>query len=122
MSRQKQVLTAGIVNQGFNGNERAAGRKGIVSRADEMHLFFEIPVMQDHAHRDDVGFGQWIFEEITGSGTDAIAESGGCDVPLCDRLYGWQIKGGAAKMRMFLCDFNTEQAGRSADITKGFKV
>ena len=36
----------------------------VVCRADELHLFFQVPVVQNHPHCDDVGFGQRIFEEI----------------------------------------------------------
>jgi hypothetical protein len=52
----EDVLATSIVNQGFNGNERPAGRKSVVRQADEMHFLFEIPVVENHAHRDDVGF------------------------------------------------------------------
>jgi hypothetical protein len=41
MSRPKGILAAGIFNEGFNDDERAAGREGGVSRADEVYLFFE---------------------------------------------------------------------------------
>jgi len=31
-----------------------------------MHFLLEIPVLEDHAHRDDVSFRQGIFKEIAG--------------------------------------------------------
>src|SRR5262245_47529176 len=43
----KNVLATGIVNERFNGDERAAGRQRIVGGADELHLFLEIPVVKD---------------------------------------------------------------------------
>src|SRR5215510_12573900 len=53
--KAKDVLAACIVNEGFDGNKSAAGRKSVVSQADEMHFLFKIPVVEDHAHGDDVG-------------------------------------------------------------------
>jgi hypothetical protein len=35
----KGILAAGIVNEGFNDDECAAGREGVVSRADVVHFF-----------------------------------------------------------------------------------
>src|SRR4051794_19892980 len=104
----KNILAARIVNQGFDNNECTARRQGVVSRADEMHLLFKIPVVEYHAHRDDVGFGQRIFEEIATSGADAITEPGRCNVSFRDRLYRWQVERNARKMRMLPRNFNTE--------------
>jgi hypothetical protein len=39
--QSKGILAAGIVNEGFNDEERAAGLEGVVSRANEVHLFFQ---------------------------------------------------------------------------------
>jgi len=33
--------------------------------------------VEDHTHRDDIGSGQRIPEEIAGSGADAVTEPGG---------------------------------------------
>ena len=33
------ILAPRVVNQRFDGHERAAGRQGVVGRADEVHLF-----------------------------------------------------------------------------------
>lgn len=107
----EHVLTAGVVNESLNGNQGTAWRKRSIGRANEMHFLFEIPVMEDHTHRDDVCFGQRIFEEIPTSGSDAIAQPGCCDVLSRDRFNGRQIKGSAAQMRMLLCEFYREQAG-----------
>ena len=109
VQRQEQtkgILAAGIINEGFDHNESAAGREGVVGRADEVHLLLQIPVVQNHAHRDDVGLRQRIFEEITGRGADAILQSGGRDVSLRDRLHWRQIEADALEMRVFLRDFN----------------
>ena len=100
------VLAAGVVNQRFDGHQRTAGRQSVVGRADEVHLLLQIPVVQNHAHRDDVGLRQRVFEEITGRGADAILQSGGGDVFVRDRLDWRQIEADALEMRMFLRDFN----------------
>ncbi len=52
----------------------------------------KLKVVEDHAHRDDVGFGQWVFEEITGDGADAVAQPGCRDVSLRDRLHRRKIE------------------------------
>src|SRR4051794_15070507 len=66
----ENILAAGIVNEGFYGYERAARRKGVVDRPDEMHFLLKIPIVEDHAHGDDIGFGKRIFEEIAGCSAD----------------------------------------------------
>ena len=118
----KDVLAPGIVNKGFNRDQRAAGWKSVVSRADEKPLLFEIPVVEDHAHRDDVGFGQGISEEVTGSRADAVAEPCGRDVFLRDRLHRRQVEGSATKIRMSFRDFNRKQASRPAGVAQGLEV
>ena len=112
------VLAAGVVNQRFDGHQRAAGRQGVVGRADEVHLLLQIPVVQNHAHRDDVGLGQRVFEEIAGRRADAILQPGGGDVFLRDRLDRRQIEADALEMRMSLRDFDAKQAGRAADVAE----
>ena len=112
------VLAAGVVDERFDGHERAAGRQGVVGRADEVHLLLQIPVVQNHAHRDDVGLGQRVFEEITGRRADAVLQAGGGDVFFRDGFDGRQIEADALEMRMFLRDFNAQQAGRATDVAE----
>ena len=76
----KDVFPSGIVDQRFHCDDRATFRQRLVSGADERHLSLEIPIMQDHAHRDDVGSGQRIGEEIARCDLDAIAQASGSDV------------------------------------------
>ena len=104
----ENILAPLIVDKIFDGHESAAGWQRTVSGADEAHFLFEIPVVEDHSHRDDVGFGQRIFEEIATSGADAITEPGRCNVSLRDRLYRRQVERNARKMRMLPRNFNTE--------------
>jgi hypothetical protein len=66
VQRHEQTKTfsrRAIVNEGSDGDERAAGRKSIARRADVVHFLFEIPSVEDHAHRDDVGCRHGIFEK-----------------------------------------------------------
>ena len=58
------ILAPRIVNERFDGHQRAAGRQGVVGRADEVHLSLQIPVVQNHAHGDHVRLGQGFTEEI----------------------------------------------------------
>ena len=112
------VLAAGVVNQRFDGYQRAAGRQSLVRGADEVHLFLQIPVVQNHAHRDDVGLRQWVFEEITGRRADAVLQPDGGDVILRNGFDRWQVEAGAFEVRVFLRDFNAQQAGRAADVAE----
>ena len=48
------VLAAGVVDEVLDRDERAARGQRLVRRADEVLLLLEVPVVQDHAHRDDV--------------------------------------------------------------------
>jgi len=50
----ERVLPARVVDDVFHRDERAARRKRIVREAHEVLLPIEVPVVQDHAHRDHV--------------------------------------------------------------------
>jgi len=112
----KEVLTSSSVNKSFNGDERPTRRECIIRCAEEMHLLLEIPVMQNHAHGDDIGFGQRVVEEVAGTGADAFRESSCRNVLSRNGFHGWQVERSAAQMRMLLGHFNGQQAGRSTDI------
>src|SRR6185295_9983038 len=58
------ILAPRVVDERFDGHQRAAGWQGIVGCANEMHLLLQIPVVENHTHRDDVGLGQRVFAEI----------------------------------------------------------
>jgi hypothetical protein len=51
-------------DEGLDGDERASLWQGLVSLADQQHLVLKVPVVKDHAHRDDVGLGQRVAEEV----------------------------------------------------------
>ena len=53
------------------------GRQGVVGAADEVHLLLQIPIVENHPHRDEVRLGQRVFEEIAGGCVDAIARPDG---------------------------------------------
>ena len=112
------ILAPRVVDQGLDGDQRAARRQSVIGRADQVHLLLQIPVVQNHAHRDDVGLGQRVFEEIAGGSADAIAQSGGGDVFSRDGFDRRQIEADALEMRMFLRDFNAQQASRAADVAE----
>lgn len=50
----KDIFTTGIIDQRFNGHKRAARRQRLIGRANEVHLLLQVPIMQDHAHGDDL--------------------------------------------------------------------
>jgi len=75
-----EVFAALVVDEGFDGDQGSAGWQGVVGGTDEVHLLFEIPVVKDHAHGDDIGLGERVFEEVTTGGFDAVCETGSGDV------------------------------------------
>src|SRR5215472_1526109 len=105
----KNVLAAGIVNKRLEGDESAARRQRVISSANQLHLFFQVPVVKDHAHGDDVGLGQGVLEEIAGGGSDTVAEAGGGDVFLRDRLNRQEVEEDAKNVVIFLAPKDREQ-------------
>src|SRR6516162_6970230 len=55
--------------------ERVAVRKRFVGRAYQLHLFLQIPVVQNHSHRDHLGLWQWVLKEIAGCSADPISQA-----------------------------------------------
>jgi hypothetical protein len=53
----KQILAAGIVNQGLDGDQGASRWQGVVGGADQLQLLLQIPIVKNHAHCDEIGFG-----------------------------------------------------------------
>jgi hypothetical protein len=76
--------------------------------AHKVHLLFQVPVVKNHAHREEIRLVQWVLKEITG-GRNVVAR---------DRFYGRQIKRNAMKMRVHSGDFHAKQASRAADVAK----
>ncbi len=112
------VLAPRIVNERFDGHERATGRQRVVGGANEVHLLLQIPVVENHAHGDDVGLRQRVFEEIAGGCDDAVFQSGGGDVLLGDGFDFAEVERGTFQVRMSFSHFNGKQAGRAPDVAK----
>src|ERR1700688_4807991 len=49
--QSEKIFAAGVVNQGLNSDQGAARRQGVVSCADQVHLLFQVPVVENHSHR-----------------------------------------------------------------------
>jgi hypothetical protein len=64
MRSKQRVLAPGIVDDVLYRDERAAFGQHIVRPSNELELLLGIPVVQHVAHRDDVGMGQRIDEEV----------------------------------------------------------
>src|SRR6266436_5470996 len=118
----ENIFTARVVNQGFYDDKRAACRKGIVGRADEVQLLLQIPVVENHTHGDHVRFRQRVLTEIAGGCAHAIAQPGRRDVLQRDRFYRRQIEGNAPQIRIRLSDFYAKQAGRATDVAKRLEL
>src|SRR5215471_13861171 len=52
----------------IGADEHALRRQCLVGCADQRLLLLEVPVVQDQAHRDDVGARQWVAEGVPGRG------------------------------------------------------
>ena len=75
INRPKGVFTPLVVDNILNGDEHAIFRQRVVGRLDQVFLFRQIPVVQDHPHCDYVRFWQWITEKISHSGLDALGQT-----------------------------------------------
>ena len=51
-------------NQVFDYDERASYWQGIVSSTDQVHFFLQIPIVQNHSHRNHIRLRQRISKEI----------------------------------------------------------
>jgi hypothetical protein len=47
-----------VVDDVFDGDERAVLRQRVVGRLDQLFLFLEIPVVQNHSHGNHIRFWQ----------------------------------------------------------------
>src|SRR5258705_126426 len=64
VQRHKQaedVFAPRIVNDILDSHESAARWQRVVGGANQAHLLLQIPVMEDHAHRNNVRLGQRVF-------------------------------------------------------------
>ena len=83
-----------------------------------VHLFLEVPVVQDHSHRDYVGLRQRFLKEIAGRGADPVSQPGRGNVLFRYRLYRREVETDAGDLRMFFGDFDAEQSSCTADIAE----
>src|SRR6476646_9358633 len=71
----KCIIAAGIVDERLNNYKRPALGQRIIGFADKSLFLLKVPVVQDHPHRDDIRLGQWIDEEVTADGRDAVGQT-----------------------------------------------
>ena len=74
--------------------------------------------MEDQPHRDDVGLGQGVGEEVTRLGGHAIAQSGAFDRSLGDRLDDGQVVGRAAHVGVAVGNDDRQLAGCTAHVAE----
>ena len=96
----------------------AAGRQRIVGGADELHLLLEVPIVEDHAHRDDVRLGQRIMKKSPDAVPTRSVKPAGGNVLSRDGFDGRQIE--ARCIRDGRCFFATsvQSNRRAADIAQ----
>src|SRR5215468_9435023 len=63
-----------VVDQVLDGDEHAVSWQRLVGCADQRLLLLEVPVVQDQAHRDDVGARQWVAEGVPGRGGHGVGQ------------------------------------------------
>jgi hypothetical protein len=96
------VFASRIIDQVLDDYERAPRRQGIVSCADKVHFLLQIPIVEDHAHRNHIRFRQRLGEEIKSFGRDSIRKSRCGDFSLRDPGRRRKIGRGASRVRVFL--------------------
>src|ERR1700751_4524075 len=104
------------MDQRFDSNKCATGWKRVVGGADELHLFLQVPVVQNHSHYDHVRFRQRVPEEIACGSADPISQSGRGNMLFRYRLDRGQVESNALDMWMFLSHFDAEQPSCAPDI------
>src|SRR4051794_34065706 len=72
----EHVLAARIIDERFDGNQSAAWRQCFICLPNELHLLFQVPVVKNHSHGDEIGLGQRIVEKVTGGRFNAFTETG----------------------------------------------
>ena len=75
--------------------------------------------MEDHAHRDDVGFWQRVGEEVAAGGGHPVGGAGCLDGRFGDRFHDGQVKAGAAQVGVPRRDDQGELAGCATDVAQG---
>src|SRR5262249_3571847 len=113
------VLPALVIDERFHGDKRTAGRKRIVGGPDKLRFSLQIPIMQNHSHRDDIGLREWVSKKIARGRFDALRQVGGGDVLPRDRLDRRQVKAHALETGMLPRYFYRKQSGGTANIAKG---
>src|SRR5436305_13498407 len=68
----EHVFPTPVVYQSLYCDEGAPRRQCIIGGSDQVHLLLKIPIMQNHAHSDHVGFGQGILKEVARSRRDSL--------------------------------------------------
>ena len=95
-----RVAGAVIVDQAFIDQQRSARRQRFIGLRDEHALGFQIPVVQDVSHHDDVHVRQGVLEEAAGSEPDAFLQAVRLDIFLEDGAHLRQVVTDAAEVRI----------------------
>ena len=98
------VLPTFVVDDVLDGDQRAADWQCTERLGYEHLLVFEIPVMKDHSHCDDICFGKFVREEVDRLGDDLAIEISLSHPAFRDRPHLGEIAGPALHMRMARCD------------------
>ncbi len=87
----KSVLLALVIDNGLEDDQRAAWRQGGMGFGQEHLLGFQVPVVQDVAHDDDVGLGERVLKKVQLGEFEPISEAMGGDIFLEDRPDDFQV-------------------------------
>ena len=97
-------------------DEGAAGRQRVERLLDQHLLGRQIPVVQDVAHQDHVGFRQGLLEETPGLKTEPVGHANGRDILFEDRRHLRQVEPHALQVRIGERNLGREVALRGADV------
>ena len=118
MSSPKTFSRLRVVDQGFDHHQGSVGRQRVVCSPNEVQLLLQVPVVEDHPHRDEIGLRQRIDEEVARGGRDAIAQAGGGDALRRDGLDDRQVERRALEMRVPSGDLDAEEPGCAAHVAQ----
>src|SRR5262249_11338679 len=115
------ILASRIIDERLNNCEGTSWGQGIICLPNEHLLLLEVPVVQDHPHRDDVRLGQRIGEKVASDGPYAVGEARLLDLSCGYRRDLREIEGDAAHVRIRGSNHARKLPGGTTDIAKSLE-
>jgi hypothetical protein len=87
----EQVGAPLVIDEMLDRDEGSAFGQRAIGLGDKMLLPLEISVVQDHAHRDELGFGELVLEEVDIIRSNPFGHAALCNNASCNRCHDWKI-------------------------------